>query len=99
MSETSSIQWEINQLVKTQLFPNEMAVLRSALRALFQLQPELKQKMVIRAYTSGEISLGKAAEILGLSHEEMKEVLTENGAIIHLGPTTVDELRQDAANA
>jgi predicted HTH domain antitoxin len=99
MNETSTIHWEINQLVKTQLFPDEEAVLRSALRALFRLQPEIRQKMVIRAYTAGEISLGKAAEIMGVSHEEMKEILIENDAEIHFGPRTVTELLQDAANA
>jgi predicted HTH domain antitoxin len=99
MSETSTIHWEISQLVKARLFPDEEAVLRSALRALFRLQPEIRQKMVVRAYTAGEISLGKAAEIMGVSHEEMKEILTESGAEIHLGPRTVDELLQDAANA
>lgn len=99
MSQASTIDWEINQLVKSRLFPDEQAVLRSALRALFQAQPELRQQMVIRAYTSGEISLGKAAELLGVSLEEMKDILPESGAEIHLGPRTVDELLQDAANA
>ncbi len=99
MSQASTIDWEINQLVKAQLFPDEQAVLRSALRALFQAQPELRRQMVIRAYTSGEISLGKAAELLGVSLEEMKDILSESGAEIHLGPRTVDELLQDAANA
>jgi predicted HTH domain antitoxin len=99
MRDLNLIQWEIDQLVKTRLFPDEQAVLRSALRALFQIQPELQRQMVIRTYTAGEISLGKAAELLGVSHEEMKEILVESGAEIHLGPQTVDELRQDAAHA
>lgn len=99
MSESNTIEWEIDQLVKTRLFPDEQAVLRSALRALFQSQPEIKQQMVVRAYTGGEISLGKAAEMLGVSPEEMKDILSESGAEIHLGPRTVDELLQDAANA
>jgi predicted HTH domain antitoxin len=55
--------------------------------------------MVVRAYSAGEVSLGKAAELLGVSHEEMKEILVESGAEIHLGPRTVEELRQDAARA
>ena len=74
-------------------------MLRSALRALFQSQPEIQQQLVIRAYTAGEISLGKAAEMLGVSHEEMKDILIESGAEIHLGPRTVDQVLQDAANA
>ncbi len=99
MSEINTIRWEISQLVKTRLFSDEQAVLRSALRALFQSHPELKRQMAIRAYTAGDISLGKAAEIMGVSHEEMKEILHESGAQIHLGPRTVDELLKDTANA
>lgn len=99
MDEINTTQWEIGQLIKSRLFSDEQAVLRSAMRALFESQPELKRQMLIRAYTSGDISLGKAAEIMGVSHEEMKEVLHESGAQVHLGPQTVEELTKDTANA
>ena len=99
MNESGMISWEICQLVRFGLFSDEQAVLRSALRALFQSQPQIRQKMIIRAYTAGEISLGKAAEIIGISSEEMKDILSESGAEIHLGPRTIDELYQDIANA
>ena len=99
MSEISTTHWEIDQLVKSKLFPDQQAVLRSALRALFQVRPEIRREMVARAYVSGEISLGKAAEMMGVSHEEMKEIFAEGGVEIHLGPSTIDELLQDAANA
>jgi predicted HTH domain antitoxin len=55
--------------------------------------------MVIRTYAAGEISLGKAAELLGVSHEEMKEILVENEVDIHLGPRSVEELLEDANRA
>jgi len=97
--KTSKTEWEITQLVRTRLFPDEDAVLRSALRALFQAQPEVRSQMLIRAYTAGEISIGRAAEMMGVSQEEMKEILTESGAEIHLGPHTVDEVLRDAENA
>jgi predicted HTH domain antitoxin len=99
MSDNNTIHWEISQLVKTKLFPDEQAVLRSALRALFQSQPEIRRQMVIRAYTAGEISLGKAAEIMGFSHEEMKDIIKESEAEIHMGPRTVDGILRDATNA
>jgi predicted HTH domain antitoxin len=99
MIEADMIQWEISQLVKAKLFPDEESVLRSALRALFEARPEIRRQMVVRAYVSGEISLGKAAQMLAVSHEEMKDVLIESGAQIHLGPQTIDELLRDAANA
>jgi predicted HTH domain antitoxin len=99
MSDISTTHWEIEQLVKSRLFPDRQAVLRSALRALFQIRPEIRREMVVRAYAGGEISLGKAAEMLGVSHEEIKDIIVESGVEIHLGPSTVDELLQDAANA
>ena len=80
MIEANTIQWEIGQLVKAKLYPDEESVQRSALRALFQVRPEIRSQMVVRAYVSGEISLGKAAEMLGISHEEMKDVIVESGA-------------------
>ncbi len=99
MSEISTVQWEISQLVEARLFPDEEAVLRRALRALFESQPEIRRQMLIQAYTAGEISLGRAAEMMGVSSEEMKEIVVEDGADIHLGPRTADEALQDASNA
>jgi len=34
-------------------------------------------RSLIHAYTAGEISLGKAAEIMGISSGEMKDILSE----------------------
>ena len=53
----------------------------------------------LNAYEAGDISLGKAAQMLGISQEEMKDVLREVGAAIHLGPRSVEELLEDASNA
>jgi len=99
MDKVSTVHWEIEQLVKARLFPDQHAVVRSALRALFQAKPGLRQQMIVNAYTAGDISLGKAAELMGVSHEELKDILVESGVEVHLGPRTAEELLQDAANA
>lgn len=62
-------------------------------------EPYQQRQTVILSYTAGEINLGKAAELIGVSQEEMKEILAENDVEIYLGPTTVEGLLQDAANA
>ncbi len=90
---------QIRQLVEAGLYPDEEAVLRSALRSLYMVHPELKLKVITKAYESGKISLGKAAELMGVSQEEMKEILREKGIKLHLGPQTIEELRRDAENA
>ena len=99
MDRVSTVDWEIEQLVKARLYPDQQAVVRSAMRALFQAQPEVRQQMIVSAYTAGDISLGKAAELMGVSHEEMKEILIESGIEVHLGPRSVGGVLQDAANA
>jgi predicted HTH domain antitoxin len=99
MARVNTVDWEIEQLVKARLFPDQQAVVRSAMRALFQVQPGVRQQMIVSAYTAGDVSLGKAAELMGVSYEEMKDILVENGVEIHLGPRTVEEVLQDAANA
>jgi Arc/MetJ-type ribon-helix-helix transcriptional regulator len=71
MDNVSTVDWEIEQLVKARLFPDQQAVIRSALRALFQTQPGIRRQMIVSAYTAGDISLGKAAELMGVSQEEM----------------------------
>jgi len=45
----------------------------------------------LRAYLSAEISLGKAAELLGLHRLELQERLHQLGVPLHLGPATLEE--------
>ena len=88
---------EINPLVKAGLYADTDAVLRSALNALLVLHPEQKLQMVIAAYRAADISLGKAAELMGISNAEMQDLSRQAGAPIHLGPETADELREEVA--
>lgn len=99
VKEQDQSSWELAQLVKSGLYPDEQSVLRNALRALFQASPQTKTRMVISAYEAGDISLGRAAALLGVSQEEMKDILREAGGQVQLGPRTVEECLQDAQNA
>ncbi len=94
-----SPHWELRQLVKSGLYPDEEAALRSVLRAFYRANPQARVQTVIRAYVAGEISLGRAAALLGVSQEEMKDIVREAGAEIHLGPTTPAEALVDAEHA
>jgi predicted HTH domain antitoxin len=89
--------WEIQQLVRSGLYADPDAVLRSALQALFVLHPEHKLAMICTAYRAGEISLGRAAELMGTSSEEMKDLLRQHQVSIHLAPETAEELVQEVA--
>lgn len=92
---TTRTDWEITQLVRSGIYADQDAVLRSALNALFLLHPDQKLQMVISTYRAGEISLGKAAELMGVSSEEMKDLLRQAGVEIHLGPESVTDLEAE----
>ena len=49
----------------------------------------------LRAYVAMEISLGKAAELLGLHRLELQEHLHRLGVPLHLGPATLEEARAE----
>jgi Arc/MetJ-type ribon-helix-helix transcriptional regulator len=52
VQEQSLVSWELRQLVKSGLYADEWAALRSALRALFQAKPQTRVGMVIGAYVA-----------------------------------------------
>ncbi|MBN1889858.1 MAG: UPF0175 family protein [Thermoflexales bacterium] len=99
LEERDLIGWQLRQLVASGLYPDEQAVLRNALQALFQVHPRTKTAMIISAYERGDISLGRAAVLLGISQEEMKDILREAGAQIQLGPRTAEECIEDVRYA
>jgi len=45
----------------------------------------------LRAYLAGEISLGKASELLGLSRFTLQDRFLRLGVPLHLGPATLEE--------
>ncbi|MFY9822923.1 MAG: UPF0175 family protein [Thermoanaerobaculia bacterium] len=45
----------------------------------------------LRAYLAGEISLGKAAELLDLSRFELQDRFLRLGVPLHLGPATLED--------
>jgi len=53
----------------------------------------------IGLYALGEISLGKAAERMGVTRWEMKDVLQEAGVELQLGPQTEEALQDDVETA
>jgi len=53
----------------------------------------------LQAYLADEISLGKAADLLGLSRFELQDRFFRLGVPLHLGPATLDEARAEVAAA
>ena len=76
---TGTLTRRMNLLVERGVFENEESLTTSAYRSLLTLQPELKLEIALSLYQGEEISLGRVAEMAGISREQMKEVLAARG--------------------
>lgn len=87
--------WKTKDFVSAGLYEDEKAVVQDAMRALLSERPQLRFELAIHQYRAGEISLGKAAALAGVSWERMREILLSRGVQPHLGPETEEEAREE----
>jgi len=76
-----AINEEVDILVKKGYYPSKSDLLRDAFRALLNTKTELKISLAIELYLKGNISIGRAAELSGLTTIEFKEVMAARGII------------------
>jgi len=69
-----AFQKEIDVLLKKY---SEDELLKEAIRALFELNPQLKIEAALELYRDGEVSLEKAAEIAGMGVVEFREFVSK----------------------
>ncbi len=82
---------ELEYLLKIGAYRNEGEVIKDALRQLLLSKPGYRIDIAVKLYVDDKISLGKAAELAGISFDEMKEVLTQRGIRPKLGIVTISE--------
>lgn len=70
---------EMEALIRSGYYSSKSDVVKDALRFLLENKTNLKIAAAIEMYGREEISLGRAAEISGLSIEEFKDVLKSRG--------------------
>lgn len=85
----------MNLLVERGLFESEESLTTSAYRSLLTLHPELKIELALSLYEREEISLGRAAEISGMSREQMKEILAARGIERKLVQRSQEQIDKD----
>lgn len=83
------------ELIELGLYKDEQEVLEEGIRHILRLHPEYKIEIAVKRYKKEEDSLGKAADIAGMSIEEMKEILKARGVALK-GPESVQEVNDDA---
>lgn len=87
----------IRDFVEARLYESEEALVQDALRSLLREKPQLRVELAIYRYQTGDISLAKAANIAGVSIEQMKEILLSRGIQPRLGPETKKEALEEIA--
>jgi predicted HTH domain antitoxin len=91
-----SIDVRPSDLVEAGLYDSEEEVIQAAIGHLLADRPDLRIDLAIYEYDiKGEISLGKAAEIAGITRWEMMEIMASRGVELRLGPATIEEAREE----
>ncbi len=76
---------EIESIPRTGYYDNKSEFIRDAVRTLFVSRKELRIGTAVEMYTTGDITLSKAAEIADVGFEDMKEILADRGIPIRRG--------------
>jgi predicted HTH domain antitoxin len=71
------MRWELEQLCKFSEAQPDVA--DEALQTLWQQRPALLRRVVIGAYLDQQLSLSKAAELVGLTRGELQRQLVQEG--------------------
>lgn len=75
---------EIEAVVDAGYYSSKSDVVRDALRLLFDTKTNLKLSAAIEMYRKGKVTVGKAAEIAGMSSISFKEILNDRGIVIEV---------------
>lgn len=79
-----SLEDSINTLAEEGYYTKE-ELKKEAYRALLIHKPNLRMTLAVERYKKGKITLNKAAELAGITTEEMKEELVERGIKLRRG--------------
>ena len=85
---------ELNALVKAGVFRNRSEAVKEALRLLFASRPQLNVEAAIQLDTEGQVTLGRAAEIAGITRWEFETLLADRGIVRSVSSDPADELER-----
>jgi predicted HTH domain antitoxin len=83
---------EMGALVKAGIFRSESEAVDEALRLLFVTRPQLRMEAAISLYRDGAVTLGRAAEISGLTRWEFESLLADRGIEVTVTCDPAEEL-------
>lgn len=78
---SADLERKVKALVSGGYYSSKLELIKEALKNLFRENVELNINAAIELYKKGEVSLGKASEIAGVTTIEFKEILAKRGII------------------
>ncbi len=88
------IEKEMRALIKYGYYASIDEAVKDAFRTLLNAKPNLKTVAAIELYKEGAVSLGKAAEIAGVTTVEFKDILADRGIMREVSSRSVEELEK-----
>ena len=88
------IENEIRALIKYGYYGSVDEVVKDAFRTLLNAKPDLRIAAAVELYKEGAVSLGKAAEIAGVTTIEFKDILADRGIRREVGSRSMEELEK-----
>jgi len=76
---------------KTKYYGSNDEAVKDDFRKLRNVKPDLKTVAAVELYKEGEVSLGKAAEIAGVTTIEFKYILAGRGIRREVGSRSMEE--------
>jgi predicted HTH domain antitoxin len=70
---------ELAALIKAGVFRSEREAMAEALRHMFATKPQLRLEAAIQLFKDEEVTLGRAAELAGMTRWEFEAILADRG--------------------
>ncbi len=75
----------VDALVKRGVYASKNELIEDALKTFFEFRKDMRIAAVVELYKTEEMSISRAAELAGVSTEEIKDFLVKAGVRIRRG--------------
>lgn len=89
------LEKEVDLYVKSGLYSSRDEMIVEAVRYYLRNALKANVDVAVRLYESGEVSLGRSAELACVSYEDMRQILKGRGIKIKIGPDSIREAEEE----
>lgn len=90
-----TLRLELSAITETGYYDSVSEFLRDAMRTILLARKDLRIAIASVLYKKGEISIGKAVEIIGSDIENVKKLFREEGIKLKRGAKTRKEIEEE----